>query len=194
LQSLKAVLQTIGVGILNWLTHEADFLGSDDFKMFRKLFSVLVILGTAGPALADPEGDCRAAAGSYVTGIVVSEPVFRHGTPRQGVELSHTHFTVKADKDSRLYDVAADNVFAAGYDQAGASVPLPLTAIHGGARVELCGQLYPEGGGIHWVHTNFGDTPSSAEPDGWLRIVEEDGAPGGNLASSTEYCRLWPRH
>ena len=42
--------------------------------------------------------------------------------------------------DGRFYDIAIDDVFAAGYDQAGESVPAPLSRIQPGNRLELCGK------------------------------------------------------
>jgi hypothetical protein len=144
-------------------------------------------------ARADDAADCQAKSGAYVTGTVTRGPVFARGHRKRGVELSHTHLTLRADRDNRLYDVAIDNVFASGYDDAGEAVPAPLSTIAPGDRLELCGKLYTSGGpGIDWVHTNCGDTPTSAQPDGWLKVVSPAGAPGPNLESSEEYCRLWP--
>jgi hypothetical protein len=151
----------------------------------------IALICTAPPALADAESECRAAAGSLLTGTVVSEPRFMPGKFRHGTELSHTHFSLKADGDGRVYDVAADNVFAAGYDSAGAAVPAGLNTIHQGTRLQLCGQLYTRGLGIHWVHTDCGDRPTEAEPDGWLKIVDPTGSVGPNLEASREYCGLW---
>lgn len=148
-------------------------------------------LGAAGQTLADHKTDCDAAAGTLLTGTVVSEPRFADGEVRGGIELSHTHWRVKADQDGQVYDVAADNVFAAGYDAAGHAVPAPLNAIHRGSKVELCGQLYTHGVGIHWVHTNCGIPPTPSHPDGWLKLLNASGAPGDNLESAREYCRLW---
>ena len=96
-----------------------------------------------------------------------------------------------SDQDGRSYDVAIDNVFATGYDGAGESVPTPLSTIQTGDRLELCGKLYTDGGpGIDWLHTNCGETPRAAQPDGWRKILSSDGA-GPNLEDSREYCRLW---
>lgn len=143
------------------------------------------------PALADAEGDCRAVAGTLLTGTVVSQPRFTPGKLRRATELSHTHFSLKADGDGRVYDVAVDNVFAAGYDSAGQAVPAGLDTIRTGTRLQLCGQLYTRGVGIHWVHTNCGDRPTEAEPDGWLKILGADGSVGPNLEGSRDYCGLW---
>jgi hypothetical protein len=155
--------------------------------------AALLMTGLSGAARADPQGDCRAAGGTYLTGVVVSGPEFRHGHDLRGVELSHTHLGLRSDQDHRVYDVAIDDVFAPGYDQAGSSVPAPLTRIHPNDRLELCGKPYSNGTGIDWVHTNCGDRPSRNKPDGWTRIIAPDGTRGENLEASSEYCNLW-RH
>ncbi|MBV8658242.1 MAG: hypothetical protein JO142_10505, partial [Burkholderiales bacterium] len=120
---------------------------------------------------ADDASDCSAAAGSYLTGVVTSGPVFKNGKPQRGVPLTHTHLTLLADQDKKSYDVAMDNVFAAGYDQAKHAVPAPLNSIAKGDHLSLCGQKYADPGqaGIHWVHTNCGDTPSPQKPNGWVK-------------------------
>lgn len=153
----------------------------------------LLCLFAAAAARADEAGQCQANGGTYLTGSVTRPPVFVFGHEhRRGVELSHTHLTLLADQDGRSYNVAIDDVFASGYDAAGESVPAPLSAIRAGDRLELCGRLFTHGGvGIDWVHTDCGDTPNSAKPDGSLKIVATDGTPGPNLEASQEYCRLW---
>ncbi|POZ60245.1 hypothetical protein C2I19_19990 [Chromobacterium alticapitis] len=143
-------------------------------------------------ALADGKSDCKAAAGSYLTGTVVSGPTFAYGQSLNGVELSHTHVRLKADQDGRSYDVAMDNVFASGYDSAGEDVPYPLNTIQPGDRLQLCGQPYTSGVGIHWVHTNCGVKPTSRQPNGWVKKINSDGSVSGNYESNTEYCQLWP--
>jgi hypothetical protein len=153
--------------------------------------AVLCILASS-LARADEGAQCRANAGTYLTGQVIEGPAFVPGHARKGVELSHTHLTLLSDQDGRRYDVAIDNVFASGYDSAERSVPAPLSSIRQGDRLELCGKLYTNGGsGIDWVHTNCGDTPTAAQPDGWLKAISGDGNPGPNLEGSQEYCRLW---
>jgi hypothetical protein len=163
-------------------------------KKVAKLVSLLALFLFAAPAAnADDASQCQANKGAYLIGTVTSGPVFVHGHPQKGVELSHTHLTLRADQDSRLYDVAIDNVFASGYDAAREVVPTPLSTIAVGDRLELCGKLYTQGGpGIDWVHTNCGNTPTAAQPDGWLKVVSSAGTPGPNLENSQEYCRLWP--
>jgi hypothetical protein len=156
--------------------------------------TVVLVVALSAAAHADPAADCQAAAGSYMIGVVTSGPRFWRGHPQRGVELSHTHIRVRSDTDQSVYDVAMDNVFAAGYDQAGEHVPAPLSQVAVGDHLELCGQLYPDGTGIHWVHTNCGDTPAASEPDGWVKEIAADGTRGPNLEASTQYCSLWPQH
>jgi hypothetical protein len=152
----------------------------------------VLILVAAGAARANDAAQCAANAGAYLTGQVTAAPSFVPGHARDGVELSHTHLTLLSDQDGQSYDVAIDNVFASGYDAAGAGVPAPLSTIRSGDRLELCGRLYTGGGpGIDWVHTNCGETPGPNQPDGWLKVLAPDGTPGPNLEASPEYCRLW---
>jgi hypothetical protein len=159
-----------------------------------KLVSVFILcLFAAGAARADEAAQCRANAGTYLTGSVTAAPSFASGRPRDGVELSHTHLTLLSDQDEQSYNVAIDNVFATGYDAAGESVPAPLSTIRTGDRLELCGKRFTRGGlGIDWVHTNCGETPNAAQPDGWVKALAADGTPSPNLEDSREYCRLWP--
>jgi len=158
-----------------------------------KLLGVFVLcLVAAGTAGADEAALCRANAGTYLTGKVTRDLTFTRGHLRNGVELSHTHLTLLSDQDGRSYHVAIDNVFATGYDTAGESVPAPLLTIRTGDRLELCRKLFTRGGlGIDWVHTNCGNRPNRAQPDGWLKVLAPDGTPGPNLEDSHEYCRLW---
>jgi hypothetical protein len=159
-----------------------------------KLVAALILcLFASGVARADEAAQCRANAGTYLTGSVTEVPTFAPGHAREGVELSHTHLTLLSDQDGQSYDVAIDNVFATGYDAAGERVPVPLSTLRTGDRLELCGKLYAHGGpGIDWVHSNCGETPTSAQPDGWVKVLAPDGTPGPNLEDSQEYCRLWP--
>ena len=158
----------------------------------KRLGLLILCLIASGTAYADEAAQCRANAGTYLTGRVTKGPAFAQGHARDGVELSHTHLRLLADQDGRSYDVAIDNVFAAGYDAAGESVPAPLSAIQIGDRLELCGKLFATGRlGIDWVHTNCGERPRRAQPDGWLKVLAVDGTLGPNLEDSREYCRLW---
>ncbi|CAB3640849.1 hypothetical protein LMG24238_00249 [Paraburkholderia sediminicola] len=150
---------------------------------------LLTSLSTA--ACADDEQDCQAAGGSLLTGQVVSPPKFKHGSFRKGVELSHTHLTLKGDSDGNNYDVAIDNVFASGYQSNSKAVPAPINSIEVGDKLSVCG--IPFNGGIHWVHNNCGDTPTSTDPNGWIKEITSDGSDGPNLEGGQKYCYLWPR-
>jgi hypothetical protein len=147
-------------------------------------------------ALAQPTDDaakCQAAAGSYLTGTVVSGPRFKPGAPLHGTYLSHTHLTLRGDADGRAYDVAIDNVFANEYRHNQRSVPAPLNTIKVGDRLELCGKRYTGGGvGMDWVHTDCGTTPSPDKPDGWVREINKDGSVGDNMEAKQDFCSLWP--
>src|SRR5262249_39046154 len=115
------------------------------------------------------------------------------GQLHKGVELSDRHLTLLSDQDGRSYLVAIDNVFAAGYDTAGESVPAPLSTIRVGDRLELCGKLFTRGAlGIDWVHTNCGETPRPRQPNGWVKVLAANSTPGPNLEDSQKYCSLWP--
>jgi hypothetical protein len=165
--------------------------GSSIMKLFRVF---LLSLAVSGTACADAAAQCRAHAGTFLTGNVTRGPTFAPGHLHNGVELSHTHLTLLSDQDGRSYHVAIDNVFATGYGAAGESVPAPLSTIRTGDRLELCGKLFTRGGlGIDWVHTNYGNRPSMARPDAWLRGLAPDASPSPNLEDSHEYCRLWRR-
>ncbi|WKE66567.1 hypothetical protein PVT67_04770 [Gallaecimonas kandeliae] len=155
-------------------------------------FPILLLALLAGPALADDQSQCTENAGSYLTGTVIKAPYFTKGHRLHGVELSHTHLKIKADQDGQPYDVAIDNVFADGYVKNEQQVPAPLNGIQAGDRLELCGQLYSEGGGIHWVHTNCGATPTPAKPNGWVKKFMAGGTTSDNFEDLTTYCHLWP--
>ena len=161
-------------------------------ERMKLLATFILCLFVSGTAHGDEAAQCRANGGTYLTGKVIKGPTFARGHPRDGVELSHTHLKLLSDRRRAVYDVAIDNVFAAGYNAAGESVPAPLSTIRTGDRLEICGKLFTHGGrGIDWVHTNCGGRPSKAQPDGWLKVVGREGTPGPNLESSQEYCQLW---
>lgn len=162
----------------------------------KSLYAVAILLGVlrSGTAYADDRSACAAAAGSFVTGTVLTPPVFEAGASLKHVELSHTHVMLRPAAGGTAYDVAMDDVFAAGYDQAGNAVPAPLNGIKVGDTLELCGELYGSGEpGIHWVHTDCGDPPSRKAPKGWVKEIAADGSVGPNLEGSQEYCSLWSR-
>jgi len=155
--------------------------------------AALLAMTLAAPASAsaDEQSACAAAAGSYLTGVVVSAPKFAHGQFRHGVELSHTHLSLRADQDGRVYDVAMDNVFANGYQKNSKQVPAPLSGIRVDDHLELCGQLYTSGVGIHWVHSNCGAAPTAAAPDGWVKQLDANGAPGVNDEGNNKFCSIF---
>jgi hypothetical protein len=152
--------------------------------MKRLVLGSVIMLASAF-ALADGRSACEAGDGAYRSGTIVNGPRFSHGQYRQGVELSHTHLSLRADQDARVYDVAIDNVFANGYDARQGGVPSPISSLRVGERLEVCGVLYDRGVGIHFVHASCG-RPNANHPDGWIR------QPGGaNLEANTAYCDLF---
>ena len=158
----------------------------------NKLLISLLLATQAFYAMADGRTDCGAAAGTYLTGTVVSGPKFARGVVTlKGVKLSHTHVRVQSDQDGQNYDVAMDNVYANDYVKNATSIPASLRAIRVGDQLELCGQTYTRGVGIHWVHSNCNVTPDSAHPDGWVKEVRSDGSVSNNLEGSQAYCYLW---
>jgi hypothetical protein len=159
-------------------------------KVLRAVFAA-VLATTGAMALADGRQSCEAANGEFVSGVVLKGPKFSHGQYRHGVELSHTHLKLRADQDGQVYDVAIDNVFANGYQAGERGVPAPIDAIRVNDRLELCGQLYDRGVGIHFVHTNCGERSSPDRPNGWIRLVDGSGRPGANLESNQNQCALF---
>src|ERR1700753_2511931 len=105
----------------------------------RLLLPVAGLLATLQPVWADEQAACTANMGHLLSGTLVSGPRFAHGHEQRGVELSHTHVRLRGE-DGRFYDIAIDDVFAPGYDQAGEHVPVPLSQIKPGDRLELCGK------------------------------------------------------
>lgn len=171
------------------LVHRA--CGRRDKKLARiSVGAALLIAALSTSARADDAQNCHAAGGSLLTGRAVSPPTFKDGMFRHGVELSHTHLRIKGDADGKTYDIAIDNVFASGYQKNSKGVPAPLNTIKVGDKIEACG--IPYSGGIHWVHNNCGDTPTTSDPNGWLKIVQADGSVGPNLEDGQKYCSLWP--
>ena len=168
-------------------------------SMMKFRFNVLalalaLLAGGMVSARADTAAQCQAQGGTYLTGIIAHGPFFikaRHD--QHGVALSHTKILLRAD-DGQIYDIRADNVFAAGYDEAPRDVPMPLAALHPGTRLSLCGKLYEARNGrmgMDWVHTNCGRPPRHNAPDGWLAVVSPAMVTGPNLEASQEYCHLW---
>ena len=173
----------------------AFLVGYSRVVIRRKLSAALCLLlaSFSISAIADEAQDCTDSDGTLLVGTVVSPPRFAHGTYRKGVELSHTHLTLRSDADGTAYDVAMDNVFAPGYSKNAKSVPAPLNSISVGDKLELCGITFKDGkhSGIHWVHDNCGDTPTSQDPNGWVKKKEDESV---NLEGSQTYCYLWPHH
>jgi hypothetical protein len=159
----------------------------------RLLASIGLAISVASPASAwaDDRADCAAGKGALLTGVVIALPTFASGKPLRGIPLTHTHVRIRGDADGKAYDIAVDDVFAAGYEPQHAVVPPPLAAIVPGQHLEACG--IPYAGGMHWVHTNCGDTPTAQDPNGWLKVIDGAGTVGPNLESSQKYCYLWSR-
>jgi hypothetical protein len=64
------------------------------------------------PALAQTPADCSSDDGQYLTGVVTKKPYWVKASETvDGVQLSHTHITLRSAANSKLYDVAIDNVF-----------------------------------------------------------------------------------
>ncbi len=94
------------------------------------------------PAWADEQQACASNAGTLLLGTVASGPRFTHGHDMRGVELSHTHVRLRGD-DGRFYDIAIDDVFASGYDQAGERVPAPLSQFSPATGSNFAASLIP---------------------------------------------------
>lgn len=162
------------------------------FNAFIPVLAFLV--GAMTAAHADDAAQCRAQDGTYLTGVIAHGPFFvraQHG--RHGVALSHTKILLRGD-DGQLYDVRADNVFAAGYDAAPNAVPMPLAGLHRGDRLSLCGKIYKTRNGrmgMDWVHTNCGNPARNSAPNGWLELDSAAMTRSPNLEASQEYCHLW---
>ena len=157
---------------------------------FPRLF-LCVLFACAGIARGDGASDCAKAAGTYRSGRVASVPMYVPGASVNGVELSHTRLSMLADQDGKTYDVAIDNIFADGYDVHQRKIPAPLDSIVINDRLEVCGELYTSGVGIHWVHTNCGVAPSAARPDGWTKRYASDGSLSQNLEGNTQFCAIF---
>lgn len=152
----------------------------------KKILLVLALSAASLPAFAADV--CQ--GGTLLTGTVLTAPVFKSGSKLNGIYLDHTHVSLRGT-DGNTYDVAMDNVFANGYRRNQNSIPDPLTKIRVGDQLELCGELYTGGDvGIHWVHTNCGDTPTPTDPNGWTKDLSQP-ALGNNLESNETYCYLW---
>lgn len=154
-----------------------------------KRFALLLLVVLAVPVWASPVTNCTAAGGSYLSGTVIDGPFFARGKRIQGIELSHTRLQLASDSDKHAYDLAIDNVYASDYQPDRQDVPYSLSMLVPGTRLAVCGTRFP--GGIHWVHSNCGVSPTAEKPDGWVRIVGGDGQVGQSLTGSQNYCYLW---
>ncbi len=154
--------------------------------------SAAIALAPPVAARADERADCAKAHRTLLSGVVIAKPTSTGGAKLKGIPLTHTHIRLRGDADGKAYDLAVDDVFAAGYKPQVSEVPAPLDSIHVGDHLEACG--IPYAGGIHWVHTNCGDTPTRQDPDGWLKVIDANGIVGPNLEDSQKYCYLWPRN
>ncbi|AUR52529.1 hypothetical protein [Aquella oligotrophica] len=147
------------------------------------------------------------ATPAYVGSKTIQPLVVDGKAQNQGILLSHTHILVQPLNDSNpadAYEIAADNVFAAGYDQAqpNKAVPAPLSSLQVGQVIEACGLTYSQtpfkGGsvfqannGIHWVHSNDQPISPGHTTNGWLKEVDSSGNVGTNLEGASEYFCLW---
>src|SRR5260370_1867949 len=153
-------------------TSSAALTAGSGSSMIKLLRVFILCLAASSTARADEAAQCRAHAGTFLTGNVTQGPTFAPGHSHKGVELSHTHLTLLSDQDGLSYHVAIDNAFATGYDAAGESIPAPLSTIRTGDRLALCGKLFTRGGlGIDWVHTNCLTRPTPPQPHAHLNIL-----------------------
>ncbi|PRC92054.1 hypothetical protein [Solimicrobium silvestre] len=159
----------------------------------NKILIALFLMLQSFYALASDQSDCAAGAGAYISGIVVSGPVFQAASSTlQGVQLSHTHVQLLSDQDGQTYDVAIDNVYAVDYVLNATTIPKSLAAIHVNDRLSTCGALYTSGGlGTHWVHNNCNVPGTAAAPNGFIKKAPTRGPVYANLERSMTYCYLW---
>jgi hypothetical protein len=152
----------------------------------------LLLLSQGACACASEQSTCTANKGALLTGTVTTGPRFQSASQAiDGIKLSHTIIYMRADQDSKSYQVAMDNVYAVDYVQNATSIPASLAALKAGTRVEVCGEKYSDGTGIHWVHSNCGATPTTTAPNGWVKPISTGGTIGLNLERSQNYCYLW---
>lgn len=159
----------------------------------KKALIATLLLGLTAAAFASEQSDCTGTnKGAFLTGTVTSAPRFAAATQTiQGVKLSHTKLNLRADQDGKVYEVAMDNVYAVDYVKNSSSMPASLAAIKVNDRLELCGEKYTSGTGIHWVHSNCGSVPTATAPNGWVKRFSSTGSLGSNLERSQTYCYLW---
>ncbi len=160
--------------------------------MKQALIATLLLALTAA-AFASEQSVCTGTnKGAFLTGTVTSAPRFAAASQSiQGIQLSHTRLSLRADQDGKTYDVAIDNVYAVDYMKNSSTMPASLAAIKVNDRLELCGAKYTNGVGIHWVHSNCGSVPTTSAPNGWVKKFSSSGSVGSNLERSQTYCYLW---
>jgi hypothetical protein len=95
--------------------------GSAPMSSIQVLLPLTGLLVIMQPACADDRDDCASHGGTLLIATVISGPRFVHGHDLRGVELSHTPVRLRGD-DGRIYDIAIDDIFAEGYDQAAEQV------------------------------------------------------------------------
>ena len=162
--------------------------------MKKNLLSLvsLLLLSQGACAYASEQSTCTANKGAFLTGTVTTGPRFQSASQTiDGIKLSHTIIYMRADQDGKSYQVAMDNVYAVDYVQNSTSIPASLAALKAGTKVEVCGEKYSDGTGIHWVHSNCGATPTTTAPNGWVKQIATSGTIGANLERSQSYCYLW---
>jgi hypothetical protein len=156
----------------------------------NKSLVALFLLSQSMYVFASEQSACTAADGALLTGTITSAPKFASGSSLKGIMLSHTHVSLRADQDSKVYDVAMDNVFALDYVKNANSMPKSLASMKVNDRIEVCGAKYTSGVGIHWVHNNCNAAPSTSAPNGWVKKLAGSTV-GPNLESNQAYCYLW---
>ncbi|MFL6657761.1 MAG: hypothetical protein ACJ8GW_06810 [Massilia sp.] len=158
----------------------------------NKTILALLLSALSAGAFATEQSSCTANKGAYLTGTVTSAPKFYTSSSSiQGIKLTHTRLNLLADQDGKTYDVAMDNVYAVDYVKNSTSMPPSLAAIKVNSRLSLCGAKYTSGTGIHWVHSNCGDVPTTSAPNGSVKVLSSSGSVGLNLERSQSYCYLW---
>jgi hypothetical protein len=158
----------------------------------KKFIFALLVLSQTVWAYASELSTCTANKGAYISGTVTSAPKFAtSSTVIQGVRLTHTRLYLRSEQDGKSYDVAMDNVYAVDFVKNATTMPKSLAAIKINDRLSLCGKKYTSGTGIHWVHSNCGDVPTAAAPNGSVKIFTASGSVGANLERSQNYCYLW---
>jgi hypothetical protein len=158
--------------------------------MKKTLFALFLLSPLC--AFATEQSTCTANKGAFLTGPVTTSPKFQAASQTiQGIQVSHTILYMKADQDGKSYQVALDNVYAVDYVKNSTSMPASLAALKAGTRIEICGEKYTSGTGIHWAHTNCGATPTATAPNGWTKTISSSGSVSASLERSTTYCYLW---